>query len=348
VVVKIQIAMLVVVVGLMAGCKKAPADAAKPAAAAPQSAATPVPPPAPTVKPVPAQLPDVIARVNGAAVDRGEFERAVRNVEAQAGGPVPPDRRDAIYRQLLDQIVALKLLAQESAARKVAVPDAELDARIAQVKSQFPNEQAFTAALAERQMTPDKLRSEFKQQMLAMKLLETDIGPSISVTEADITGFYQKNPDRFKEPEAIHVAHILFRIPDKADAATKAKVKTEAEGVLAKVKKGADFAGLAKQYSQDQGSAANGGDLGFVPRGQTVPAFEQAAFALKPGQLSDLVESPFGFHIIKALAFRAGRSVPLAEVRPQVENFLKEQQKQEKTAAYIDKLKAKAKIDILI
>jgi peptidyl-prolyl cis-trans isomerase C len=347
--VKIQIAVLVLAVAMVPACKKAPADAAKPAAGTPQAAAgSPATPAAPAVKPVPAQLPDVLARVNGAAIDRGEFERAVRNVEATAGGPVPPERRDAIYRQLLDQIVALKLLAQESAARKVTITDAELDGRIAQVRSQFPNEQAFTAALAERQMTPDKLKSEFRQQMLAMKLVDTEVGPTVSVTEANVAEFYQKNPDKFQEPEAIHVAHILIRLPEKPDDAAKTKARTEADGILARLKKGADFAALAKQYSQDQGSAANGGDLGFVPKGQTAPAFEQAAFALKPGQMSGVVESPFGFHIIKAVAYRAGRTVPLQEVKPQVEQFLKQQQMQEKTAAYIDRLKAKAKVEILI
>ena len=118
--------------------------------------------------------------------------------------------------------------------------------------------------------------------------------------------------------------------------------------VLAKLKKGGDFAALAKQYSQDPGSAANGGDLGFVPKGQTAPAFEQAAFTLKPGQLSGVVESPFGFHIIKMIEHRDARTVPLQEVKPQVEQFLKNQKTQEKTAAYVEKLKTKAKVQILI
>lgn len=340
---KTRFAILLIAVALVSACKKAPADAAKPAPTTPpagQAAAAP--------KPVPAQLPEIIARVNGTAIDRGEFERAVKSLEAQAGGPVPPDRRDAIYRQLIDQLVALKLLAQESAARKVVVPDAEIDGRIAQVRGQFPTEQAFTSALAERQMTPDKLKSEIHQQVQAMKLVEAEIGPAVTVTDADVTDFYGKNPEKFQEPEAVHAAHILIRTPENADDAAKKKARAEAQGVLAQLKKGGDFATLAKQHSQDPGSAANGGDLGFVPRGQTVPVFEQAAFALKPGQLSAIVESPFGYHIIKMFAHRDARTVPLQEVKAQVEQFLKQQRTQEKTAAFIDKLKAKAKVEILI
>jgi peptidyl-prolyl cis-trans isomerase C len=345
--VKSRITIALIAVALLAGCKKAPTDASKQAGTTPAAGAAAGQAPG-AVKPVPAQLPDVIARVNGTPIDRGAFDRALKSLEAQAGGPVPAERRDGIYRQLVDQLVALTLLSQESVARKVNVPDADVDGRVAQVKGQFPNEQAFTAALAERQMTPDKLKSEIRQQMQAMKLVETEIGPTVTVTDADVNDFYTKNPDKFQEPEAVHVAHILIRTPDGADDAAKKKARAEAQTVLAQLKKGGDFAALAKQHSQDPGSAANGGDLGFVPKGQTVPAFEQAAFALKAGQISGIVESPFGFHIIKMFAHRDARTVPLQEVKPQVEQFLKQQKTQEKTSAFIEKLKAKAKVEVLI
>jgi peptidyl-prolyl cis-trans isomerase C len=341
--VKTRIAIALIAVALVAACKKAPVEPPKQAGSTTAAGQTPA-----AVKPVPAQLPEIIARVNGSAIDRGEFERAVKSLESQAGGPVPPDRRDGIYRQLVDQLVALKLLSQESVARKVAIPDTDIDGRVAQVRGQFPNEQAFTAALAERQMTPDKLKAEIRQQMQAMKLVEVEIGPTVTVNDADVSDFYTKNPDKFQEPEAVHAAHILIRTPEGADDAAKKKARAEAQNVLAQIKKGGDFAALAKQHSQDTGSAANGGDLGFVPRGQTVPAFEQAAFALKAGQLSGVVESPFGFHIIKMIAHRDGRTVPLQEVKPQVEQFLKQQKTQEKTAAFIEKLKAKSKVEILM
>jgi parvulin-like peptidyl-prolyl isomerase len=334
--------LFLIAVAVVAACKKAPAEAPKPAGAVASTTAA-------AVKPVPAQLPEVVARVNGSAIERGEFERAVKTVEGQAGGPVPPDRRDAIYRQLLDQLVALRLLSQEAAALKIAVPDADVDSRIAEIKKQFPDEPAFTAALAQRQMTPDKLKNEIRMQLLAMKVVETQIGPAVNVVDADVNDFYAKNPDKFQEPEAVRVAHILIRTPENADAAAKQKAKAEAASVLAQLRKGADFAAMAKQHSQDPGSAANGGDLGFVPKGQTVPAFEQAAFALtKPGQLSIVVESPFGFHIIKLIAHRDGRTVPLPEVKAQIEQFLRQQKMQEKTAAYVEQLKKKGKVEILM
>jgi peptidyl-prolyl cis-trans isomerase C len=358
--VKTQIAIVLVAVAIVAACKKSPAGESKPSgsAAATPSGAASTPGSAPTavaagaaqpaIKPVPAQLPQIIARVNGVAIDRNELERAVKSLEGQAGGPVPPAKRDEIYRQLVDQLVGLKLLSQESVAKKVAVPDADVDGQVAKIRGNFPNEQAFTAALAERQMTLEKLKGEIRQQMQAMKVVEAEIAPSVTVTDADVSDFYTKNPEKFQELEAVHASHILIRTPDAADQAAKKKALAEAQSVLAEIKKGGDFATLAKQHSQDAGSAANGGDLGFVPRGQTVPVFEQAAFALKPGQMSGIVESPYGYHIIKVVAHRDARTVPLQEVKPQVTEFLKQQKMQEKTAAYVEKLKAKAKIEILI
>jgi parvulin-like peptidyl-prolyl isomerase len=146
----------------------------------------------------------------------------------------------------------------------------------------------------------------------------------------------------------VHASHILIRTPENADAAAKAKAKTQADDLLAQIKKGADFAGLAKKFSQDPGSAQTGGDLGCFRKGQMVPAFEQAAFALKPGQMSGVVETPFGYHIIRVSEFKAGRDPGYDEVKPQIEEYLKQQLRDRKSQEFVDQLKAKGKIQIFI
>ncbi len=344
-----RLPIFVLAVSLAFACSKTSKTPAPPAAAAGQKAAAGASA-QPAAKPVPAQLPDVLARVNGDAVARSDFERAVKALEAQAGGPVPAERRDVIYRQVLDQLVAFKLLTQEARARNITVPETDIDGKIGEIRKQFPNEQEFTSALAQRQMTPDGLKTDIRQQLMAMKLVDSDVKPSVKVGDKEVADFYQKNPDKFQEPEAVHAAHILIRFPQNADDAAKLKAHAQAVKVLAEAKKkGADFAALAKKYSQDPTSAVNGGDLGFVAKGQGLPpAFETAAFALQPGQLSGVVESPFGYHIIKAMEHRAARTVPLADVKAQVTEFLTQQQMQEKTNAYVEKLKAKGKVEILI
>jgi peptidyl-prolyl cis-trans isomerase C len=301
-----------------------------------------------TPKPVPADLPEVIARVNGEAIGKFELERAIKNVEGRAGQPVPPTDKDRIYRGVLDQLIAYRLLTQESKSRKIDVPDAEVDARLAQIKQQFPSEDAFTQTLAQQNMTVERLREDAKNDMRVAKMLETEVNTDVAVQPQDVTSFYEQNPDKFKQSERVRASHILIRTPEDADAKTKEEARTKATSILSEVKAGKDFGELAKHYSQDPGSAAKGGDLGYFAQGQMVGPFDQAAFTLKPGVVSDIVETPFGFHIIKVADKQAARTVPLEEVKPQIEEFLQNQQRQQKTEAFVNALKAKGKVEILI
>jgi peptidyl-prolyl cis-trans isomerase C len=150
-----------------------------------------------------------------------------------------------------------------------------------------------------------------------------------------------KNPDKF---ETARASHILFKVDEKADEAAKKKILAQAETVLKQVKGGADFAGLAKKHSAD-GSAQQGGDLGFFNKGQMVPAFDQAAFSMLPGQVSEIVTTQFGYHIIKVTD---RKPVAFDEVSPKIKEFLTEQQNRERAQAFIDGLKQKAKIEVLV
>jgi peptidyl-prolyl cis-trans isomerase C len=299
-------------------------------------------------KPVPPQLPDVLARVNGEAIDKTEFEKAIQNLEGRAGRPVPPDQRDRVYRGVLDQLIAFHLLTQETKTRKIDVADTEVDARVAQIQQQFPSEDEFKKRLAEQNLTVEKLRSDQKSNMQVEKMLETEVNTKVALGPQDVDNFYKQNPDKFQQGERVRASHILIRTAENADVKTKEAAKAKATDVLKQVKSGKDFSELAKNYSQDPGSAAAGGDLGFFARGQMVGPFEQAAFSLKPGEISDVVETPFGYHIIKVADKQAARTVPLDEVKPQIEQFLQNQQRQQKTDAFINSLRAKGKVEVLI
>jgi peptidyl-prolyl cis-trans isomerase C len=286
--------------------------------------------------------------VNGEAISKADFEKAVMNVEASAGGPVPPAQRDRVYRGVLDQLIGFRLLIQESKNRKTVVPDAELDKRVAQIRSRFPSEEAFKKALDEQQVTVEELRADALNDMLVGTMLQTEVAPKVSVTPEQVNDFYQKNPTQFQQPERVRASHILISFPQNADDAAKKEARTKAAEVLKEVKAGKDFAALAKQHSTDPGSGPNGGDLGFFQKGQMVPPFEQAAFALKPGETSDLVESQFGVHIIRMVDRQAGRTIPIDEVRPKIQQYLEGQGRQQQTQAFVETLKAKGKIEIFI
>jgi peptidyl-prolyl cis-trans isomerase C len=333
-----------------ASTKPAASPSAAPAAASAsgQSAAAPGQQAAPAVKPVPAQLPDVLAKVNGESITKADFEKAIQNVEQRAGGPVPADQRDRIYRGVLDQMVGYKLLTQETKARKVAVPDADVDARVGQLRQQFPNEDAFKQVLAQQHMTVEQLKADARQDMAVEKLIEDAIAAKVAVKPEDVEAFYKANQEHFQQPERVRASHILIQVPKEADAATKAKARAKAEDLLKQARAGKDFAELARQNSQDPGSAANGGDLGFFAKGQMVGPFNDVAFSQKPGTISDIVETDFGFHIIKVVEKQPAGVVKLQEAKPQIQQYLENQARQQQTQAFVESLRTKSKVEIFI
>lgn len=346
-----QLICSVLLAAAAVGCQKPSASSssatAKPTSTTPQAAVRAAATPAP-VKPVPAVLPDPIARINGETITKAELEAAIRSIELQNGGRnVPAERRDEIYRGILDNLVSIRVLRQEVTERHMTASDAEITAHVNELRKQFPNEAAFNQAMAAQHISPTKLRDDARMDLLVNRLLENEVNGKLSVKPADVSAFYEKNPDKFKQPESVHVSHILVIVPQGADAQAKAAAKARAEEALKAVRTGQDFAAVARQYSQD-GSAQRGGDLGFVPRGQTAPAFENVAFALQPGQISDVVESPFGFHVIKMIERRPGHAVPFAQAAGQIEQYLQQQQRQTLGKAFVDGLKAKRKVEVFI
>lgn len=301
-----------------------------------------------SVKPLPAQLPDVLARVNGETVTRKELEDYVQNLEGRAGGPVPAEQRDRVYRDVLDQLVGYKLLLQEARARKVAVPETEVDARVDQVRKQFPSEDLFMQTLIDRKMTVEQIKDDARKDIAIARLIESAIAEKVGVKPEQVEEFYKNNPDQFKQPERVRASHILISVPEGAAAEARAQAKTKAEQILKDVRAGKDFAALAKQHSQDPGSAVNGGDLGFFPQGQMVGPFNDVAFSLKPGATSDLVETQFGYHIIKVAEKQPERTVSLEEVRPRLEQYLQDLNKESETEAFVKALRARGKVEILV
>jgi peptidyl-prolyl cis-trans isomerase C len=299
------------------------------------------------VKPVPATLPDPVAKIDTEAITKADFERAIKSVEARVGRSVPAEQRDRVYRQVLDELVNIRLVAHEGKARNIAVPDTDVDAQIGKIRANFKTEDEFKTALTQRALTLDDVKEETRTELLVNKTLEAEILPKVQVAQADLDAYYTQNPDQFKAPEQVRASHILIPVNNSMTDAQKAEAKAQAEGILKRVRAGEDFATLAKQYSKDS-SAQSGGDLNYFERGKMVPAFEQAAFSLKPGDVSDVVETPFGYHIIKVTDHKDAHTVPLAEVSDRLSAFLKQRKQAELTQTFIQSLHSKYKVEILI
>jgi peptidyl-prolyl cis-trans isomerase C len=350
---------LVVSIAASGACRKGsstadgkPAPAATPASSAakdpaPAAAAAPTPPPAPLPPmPVPKVLPAVVARVNSEDVKKSDFDLLVKNIEISNNTAIPADRRDEILRRVLDDLVTYTVLKQEAQARNVPVSDAEVNARVQAMRKAAASEEIFKSALAQRNMTLARLRADTRVEIAIAKMMET--APELQpATDAEAKDFYDKNPDRFKHPDLVRASHIMVRFDPNGDEAAKTQVRAKGEALLKRARAGEDFANLARENSE-HASAANSGDLGFfpkeAPRSPLPPEFTAAAFALKTGEISDLVPTQNGFHIIKVTDRKPAGIMAFAEVNGQLKDGLNGQKKQ----AFIARLRQKAKIEVLI
>lgn len=328
----------------------APSPSPSPASAA---AASPVPsaePGAPPeidrVTPLPQPLPDVAARVDGQPIPT----RTIRMIVEQSGrgrgaGPEDP----AVYRQALQQAIVRELLFQEAVKRKIAADDAQVERTYNEVRVRFKDDKAWEAMLKGQGWDPQSFRNELRihhtiQALLAKVAEET----SAQATDQEAQAFYDSHPGVFDSGERVKASHILVRIPEGATGAGKEELRKKAEALLQRVRAKEDFAALARQSSEDPGSAKNGGDLGTFGRGQMVGPFEQAAFALQPGEVSGIVETPFGFHIIKVTGRVPARKLPFAEVKERLKVEMVQQKRQQAQQSFVNSLRAKAKIETFL
>lgn len=299
----------------------------------------------------PTKLPEVVARINGEEIKRAELVQKATEAQmrfAQAQGVQPP-LSPGFYKQVLDDIVARTLLTQEAKEQKVTLTDAEVEKEMAGLRSQAPNPEAFKKALAENHLTEEGLRQRIRHDGAVQKFVQTKILAGVTVSDQAAKEFYDKNPDKMKKPERVHVRHILIHTEANATPADKEKAKAKAEDLLKRLQKGEDFAKLAAENSDDPGSKPRGGDLGWFTHGQMVPAFDKASFALaNPNDLSPVVESQFGYHIIQLVGKEAATTAPFDMVKPQIVQYLRQQQMEQVLSAHVQQLKAKGKVETFI
>lgn len=235
-----------------------------------------------------------------------------------------------IGSQAVEQLITEKLIDNEAAKQNIAVSEDEINAEFEEIKSNFPDEATFNMQLQYMGITPEQFKDQLASEMKLRKLVE----PEIEVTDEEIQQYYDNNQSQFGTPEQVRASHILVKKEDKELA----------EKILAEVKNGGDFAELAKEYSED-GSAAQGGDLGFFGRGQMVAPFEEAAFSLDVNEISDLVESQFGYHIIKVTDKQEAEVTPFEEVKEDIREMVFNQKVSERISTYIQELRSAAKIE---
>lgn len=271
---------------------------------------------------------------NNFNLSRADFEKQLKEeilinrLEALITGGITVSNqavRDAYLTQATKVKFQYAVLSDDTLRKQITPSDAEL--------KQFFDKNAARYAKA--------IPETRNVQYVAFTMNQVPGGPPV-VTDADVQRYYNQHQKEFMVPEEVRVRHILIAVPQKADAKTVAAAKTKAEGILDQLKHGANFAELAKKYSDDPGSKAQGGELGYIQHGATVPAFDQAAFSLQPGQLSGLVRTQFGFHILQGEGKRAAHVKTVDEVHDQIKANLMQEAQTRAAQDFVARLQAEA------
>ncbi len=290
---------------------------------------------------------DRVATVNGKPISAEEFNRELENIKmrfSSSGQVLNKAQLMALKARVLENLINRELLYQESMKKGIKVSKEEVEAKMKEVRARFPTEEQFKAALARAGMTEETLRLQLERALAIDKYVKKEFGSRVKVTEEDAKKFYDEHPEQFAEPEQVRASHILVKVPSGADKAQKEKALKKIKKIQERAKKGEDFAKLAKEYSEGP-SAKRGGDLGFFPRGRMVKSFEDAAFGLKTGNISDIVETQFGYHIIKVTGKKKAGKIPFEKIKDRLVEFLKDQKVRQEVVAHLNTLKKQAKIE---
>lgn len=291
---------------------------------------------------------EVVARVNGIDIKAAELNRAKKILmSGQPGMQITPDQQKELDQQALTQIISTELLYQAGQKLPVKDLDKKVEGRLAQNRARFASGEEYLKAMKAMDMDEKGLRDYTNRDLVILNFIEQTIVPKVKVTEEESRNFYDQNIDKFKRDEMVRASHILCGIDPKATAEDKNKAREKAEKLRKELAGGKDFAGLAKENSTCP-SSQQGGDLGYFGKGQMVPSFEKVAFALKPGEISDIVETQFGYHIIKVMDKQPSETVEFKDVRSRIEDFLKRQKINAAVEEFLAEARKNAKIETLL
>jgi len=297
-----------------------------------------------------AQLFGPAVTINGENISREKLQAQVDHLINQrglnSGGITQPAVFKQIQQEVVDQLIVQELLWQEAKRRNFIVEDELVNERLRQMKSGFDTEQAFQFKIQAGGFTEETYRDDIRQQVSVQHMISQSIAPRISISDEEVENFYKANLDQMQRPVAVHARHILIK-PESAEPEAQQAAKDEAGEILAEIRAGDDFVKLATERSQAP-SAPQGGDLGYFGPGQMVPPFEQAAFALKPGEISDVVRTQFGYHIIRLEDRRGGETLSLEDVTDKISAYLTQQKLQTEVENLVATLRNHGNVEIFL
>jgi peptidyl-prolyl cis-trans isomerase SurA len=268
--------------------------------------------------------------------------------EAEKTGKLNNADRVRINSKALDRLIEKKLTEQKVRELNIHVSEEEIRQAIDDVRKQnnIPSQEALISALSAQGLTLDQYRSQLREQIEKLKLVSMEVRAKVQVGETEMRNYYAANIAKYTEDESYRARHIFFKTGEKATPVELKRSQATALAVLADAKSGKDFAELAKTFSEDPAARKDGGDLGSFKKGDMQPDLEKTILSLKPGEISELVSTPIGFHIIKLEARVAGTTKPFESVKAEIEEALYRKKSEERFSQWVKELRAKASVEI--
>ncbi len=340
---------------LCAGCGKAkpeaPAEAAAPApAAAEETVALEVPVIDTASAPAPeepalseAEAAVVVAKVDGTEITEGEIHKVLSLFKKQMGARIPPDQMDSalprIRERIIEELIMRRVMLAAVAKEGISLSDSEFE----QVKTELAEELPPGTTLEAYMEETGTSEADMREQMAVRKMVLAKAEAIAKPGDEEIQAFYEENQEGFSQGETVTAAHILIKVDPADDEAAKTAKRERLEGLRKQLLEGGDFAEVAKANSECP-SAASGGDLGSFGRGQMVPEFEEAAFSQPAGSVGEIVETQFGFHLIKVSEHAEAKTLGLEEVKTRISDMLYSRKQQEAVGSFVEGLRSAADI----
>lgn len=292
----------------------------------------------------------VVARVNETEITQGDLRAEMNMLMGRMQGQVPPEQMAQMQEEMLqgamENLVIRELLRSEVERKDIEVTDEEVEERVEMLRQQIPPGMTLEEQLAQMDLSVEAFRSNIRMEMAFNKLIEQNV-PEVSVSDEEIEAFYEENQEEyFTLPERVEASHILINTTELTTDEELAEARARIEAIREQLVDGADFAELAMAESEGP-SSVEGGALGAFARGQMVPPFEEAAFAQEIGEIGEIVETDFGFHIIKVTDRLEPGVQPLDENREQIAEFLGSQTRETALRSYINGLREQATIEFM-
>ncbi|HBC86445.1 MAG TPA: hypothetical protein DCZ94_05780 [Lentisphaeria bacterium] len=311
-------------------------------------------------------LPEIVAKIGDEKITKADIEAEFKPIISMMKGngqldSIPPETWKKEVIGGINGMISTKMLTKLAEENGYKPDMARTEEEFKKMSAKIPSEQ-LAEMMAKQGMTEETVKKRIGISLTIQKWIEEKVSSDIKISDADVEKFYKENQDRFKRPESVRASHILIT-PEELDAdkaksmsdeekkktadEQKQKALKKAQEILAKLKNGEDFAKLASENSSCP-SKANGGDLGTFARGNMVAEFEKAAFSLKPGDLSDVVESKFGYHIIKVSEKNNAETVSLRDAQISISEDMKNIKTSEVVRNLIEAEKKKENVEIFV